>query len=172
MIWLVVFRLASELTSKKTARRGFRRASRVSVMQDGTYSAVWRMFGTFLLVATTAHARDVVIRSDPGGLVAEYAMEFAAVDRRGDRIVIDGTCLSACTMALAIPTTCVTKRAVLGFHTPYQRGEFGTISLEAAQFLWDHYPRPIREWLRDHGGLSPHLKYLKGNALRRLVPSC
>ena len=92
-----------------------------------------------VLLSLPVQARDDVIKSDSGGLVQEYAAEFRRIAASGDRVVIDGPCMSACTMAVAIPTTCITKRAVLGFHMPYELGgEFlHVFNLQAAQFLLD-----------------------------------
>ena len=57
-----------------------------------------------------------------GGAVGDYLNFFAKVKQSGERVVIDGPCLSACTLALStIPRKriCVTSKAVLGFHAPY-----------------------------------------------------
>ena len=64
---------------------------------------------------------DVRILSSPGGAVDAYLAAFARVRQSGERVVIDGPCLSACTLVLStIPRNriCVTRRAVLGFHAP------------------------------------------------------
>ena len=62
---------------------------------------------------------DVRIVSSPGGAVDAYRAAFARVRQSGERVIIDGPCLSACTLVLStIPRNriCVTRRAVLGFH--------------------------------------------------------
>src|SRR6476660_6511809 len=62
---------------------------------------------------------DLRILSSPGGMVDAYLAAFARVRQSGERVVIDGPCLSACTLVLVtIPRNriCVTRRAVLGFH--------------------------------------------------------
>jgi hypothetical protein len=126
------------------------------------------------LLAASAQAKNVIIRSDPGGLIESYAREFHDIAARGDRIVIDGPCFSACTIALSLPTTCVTDRAVLGFHLPRQLGEDSKVelSLEMASLMWGFYPPAIQQWLRDRGGLGPHIKYLRGRDLMKLVKRC
>ena len=77
---------------------------------------------TVLAVAAMLPASaDVRIRSSPGGAVEAYLAAFARVRQSGQRVVIDGPCLSACTLVLStIPRNriCVTRRAVLGFHAP------------------------------------------------------
>ena len=73
----------------------------------------------FVLAALVPASAEVRILSSPGGEVTEYLRLFAAGRATGDRVVIDGPCLSACTLLLStIPNNriCVTRRAVLGFH--------------------------------------------------------
>ena len=73
----------------------------------------------FLLAALAPAFAEVRILSSAGGEVTEYLRLFAAVRATGERVVIDGPCLSACTLLLStIPNNriCVTRRAVLGFH--------------------------------------------------------
>jgi hypothetical protein len=67
-------------------------------------------------------AADIRILSSGGGTVGSYLNFFQQVKQSGERVVIDGPCLSACTLVLSkIPRKriCVTSRAVLGFHAPY-----------------------------------------------------
>src|SRR6185369_15959720 len=69
-------------------------------------------------IVTSAHA-EVRILSSPGGQVGPFIELFDKVRESGERVVIDGPCLSACTLVLmTVPSDriCVTRRAVLGFH--------------------------------------------------------
>ena len=62
---------------------------------------------------------DVRIVSDPGGEVSAYVQKFHEMRASGQHVVIDGPCLSACTLLTGIiprDQVCVTSRAVLGFH--------------------------------------------------------
>src|SRR5262249_33909981 len=62
---------------------------------------------------------EVRILSSPGGTVGSFLTLFEVVRESGERVAIDGPCLSACTLVLStIPANriCVTRRAVLGFH--------------------------------------------------------
>ena len=73
------------------------------------------------LFAVLPARADVRIVSSPGGAVDTYLAAFARVRQSGERVIIDGPCLSACTLVLStIPRNriCVTRRAVLGFHAP------------------------------------------------------
>ena len=70
------------------------------------------------LAISVAYA-DVRIVGDRGGEVSSYIHKFRAVRDSGQRVVIDGPCLSACTLLTGIiprDRICVTARAMLGFH--------------------------------------------------------
>ena len=62
---------------------------------------------------------EVRILASPGGQVGPFLDLFERVRDSGERVVIDGPCLSACTLVLSmVPQNriCVTRRAILGFH--------------------------------------------------------
>src|ERR1700724_3226482 len=62
---------------------------------------------------------EMRIRASPGGQVGPFLDLFERVRDSGERVVIDGPCLSACTLVLSLVPNdriCVTRRAVLGFH--------------------------------------------------------
>src|SRR5262245_46293600 len=78
-------------------------------------------FGIALLIFPLPAQADVRILSSPGGAVDAYLAAFARVRQSGERVIIVGPCLSACTLLLStVPRSriCVTRRAVLGFHAP------------------------------------------------------
>src|SRR5215510_8375496 len=80
------------------------------------------------LFPVIAAQADVRILSSPGGAVDAYLAAFARVRQSGERVIIDGPCLSACTLVLStIPRNriCVTRRAVLGFHAPQLMDQSG-----------------------------------------------
>ena len=54
-----------------------------------------------VLTSATAHA-DYRITRDHGGLVDEYKAKYTAIRDRGERVIIDGICNSACTLVLGI----------------------------------------------------------------------
>ena len=62
--------------------------------------ALASVFGT-LFIAGSASA-DVRIVNDPGGEVSSYLRTFYEMRATGERIVIDGPCLSACTLLTGI----------------------------------------------------------------------
>ena len=90
------------------------------------------------------------IAGDAGGQIGAYVQRHEAMRQSGERVVIDGPCLSACTMVLgAIPRNriCVTSRALLGFHAAFDRDESGgqVTSRGGTSLLMDHYPHASSE---------------------------
>jgi hypothetical protein len=58
------------------------------------------------------------ITGDPGGAVVDYVERFEAARASGEPVIIDGACLSACTLAIGLlprGQVCATPNAVLGF---------------------------------------------------------
>lgn len=131
------------------------------------------------LVATYAMPASAAMRisEDRGGQIGHYLQAFAVLRSSGERVIIDGQCLSACTLLLGmIPRSrmCATPRAVFGFHAAWLPGSDGrpvTSSLGTRE-LWKVYPRKLRRWINSRGGLSRRMIYLKGRDLYRFVPSC
>jgi hypothetical protein len=129
------------------------------------------------LSSTLPAVADIRILSSGGGTVGGYLDFFAKVKQSGERVVIDGPCLSACTLVLStIPRKriCVTSRAVLGFHAPYLVDKNGRTfrKRELTQAMNATYPPNVRAWIKRRGGLSSNLIYLKGNELKALYPRC
>src|SRR5262247_719671 len=127
-------------------------------------------------VATSASAA-VRIRGDSGGQIGPYLEKMALLRGSGERVIIDGPCLSACTMVLGViprERICVTPRARLGFHAAWHPGEDGhpIPSREATKLLMDIYPEHVRSWIARRGGLSPRMMYLSGRELAAMYHSC
>jgi len=91
-----------------------------------------------------------IVRNDPGGAVENRLHEIAQLRLAGTRIEIRGECVSACTMLLGLPNTCVARSSRLGFHGP--QSQYYGVSLAPDQFeYWsqvmaDHYPAAMRAW--------------------------
>jgi len=130
---------------------------------------------TFLTCAASA---DVRITNDPGGEVSAYVSKFHDMRASGERIVIDGPCLSACTLLTGIiprDRVCVTSRAVLGFHAAsyYDDASRSLVPTRKGSRLVMHlYPPEIRSWIDRHGGLTPNLIELRGRELTALYHTC
>ena len=133
---------------------------------------------TVALWTTIAQAEaEVRILASPGGQVGPFLDLFARVRASGERVVIDGPCLSACTLVLStVPNEriCVTRRAVLGFHAARSIDRRGRISAEpeASQAVLEAYPAAVRNWISRRGGLSSRLLLLRGRDLAAIYPSC
>jgi hypothetical protein len=131
---------------------------------------------SLLLAATPAFAEIRIIQS-PGGEVGPFLELFERVRESGERVVIDGPCLSACTLVLSLvpgERICVTRRAVLGFHAARsvdRRGRFYA-EPEASEAVLRAYPAPVRDWIRSRGGLTSRLLLLKGRDLAAIYPRC
>ena len=94
-----------------------------------------------------------------------------------ERVIIDGPCLSACTMVLGViprERICVTARARLGFHAAWHPGDDGrpVTSRAATRLLMEIYPDQVRSWISRRGGLSPRMIYLSGRELAAMYPTC
>jgi hypothetical protein len=129
-----------------------------------------------MLVSPSAMA-DIRIRASGGGQIGQYLRLFAVLRASGQRIVIDGPCLSACTLIVTMvprDRICTTRRAVLGFHAPYLPGETGRELrfAEATKIVLDMYPPQLRNWIRRKGGLTSRPIYLRGRELAALYRPC
>jgi hypothetical protein len=130
------------------------------------------------LFAVLPAQADLRIVSSLGGEVSDYLAVFARVRHSGQRVIIDGPCLSACTLVLStIPRNriCVTPRAVLGFHAPRYydlHTGYTTRAPEATRVVTASYPPGVRAWIKKRGGLSQKIIYLRGRELTALYPLC
>ena len=125
------------------------------------------------LAGLGAYGAEVVHGNDEGGLLGEYVEKYQAMAARGDRLVVDGPCYSACTLALGIVDVCATPRASFGFHMAQSMTLFGYFpSYYWSRYMMAHYPPEIRAWIVSKGGLTPDLKILRGEELAALVPTC
>ena len=120
---------------------------------------------------------EVRILQSPGGQVGPFLDLFEQVRDSGERVVIDGPCLSACTLVLSmVPTNriCVTRRAVLGFHAARSIDRRGRTYAEpeASEIVLQTYPAGVRNWIRSRGGLTSRLLLLRGRELAALYPTC
>ena len=129
-------------------------------------------------LTTCAASADVRITYDPGGEVSSYVQKFQQMRETGERIVIDGPCLSACTLLTGIVPrdhVCVTARAVLGFHAAsyYDDASRSLVPTRAgSRVVMRLYPTEIRSWINRHGGLRPQLITLSGRELTALYRTC
>jgi len=138
------------------------------------------MISVLLVLASLPAHADYRITRDFGGLVEQYKAKYARIRDRGERVIIDGICNSACTLVLGIVPLnriCVTPRASLGFHAAYFARSW-TMGVKVTSYagtrdLMDHYPSSVKEWLRRKGGLTPDMKRVRnGPELWAMVDPC
>src|SRR3989449_11185774 len=114
-----------------------------------------RRIALILLLALTGPAwADMRITRDHGGDVEQYKTKYALIRDRGERVVIDGICNSACTLVLGIVPlnrVCVTPRASLGFHLAYydKATTFGmkVTSYAGTADMMSYYPETVKDWI-------------------------
>jgi hypothetical protein len=129
-------------------------------------------------LVTCAASADVRIVGDPGGEVSSYIAKFTEIRDSGQRIVIDGPCLSACTLFTGIvprDRVCVTRRAALGFHAAsyYDDASRSLVpTRHGSALVMRLYPPVVRAWINRHGGLRPQMIVMRGRELSALYPVC
>src|SRR5262245_24727816 len=127
--------------------------------------------------ATTEASPTMRISDDVGGRIGHYVETYSQIRQTGERVVIDGACLSACTLVLGIvprDRICVTRRATLGFHAAWMPGPEGRPiqSVAGTQALWEIYPQHIKRWINSRGGLSSKMMFLRGRELSAMYAEC
>ena len=130
-----------------------------------------------LLISALPALGEIRILASPGGEAGAYVRLFDAIERSGQKVVIDGPCYSACTLVLSVVPSeriCVTKRAVLGFHAARWVDEKGRTyaATEETRQVAATYPTPVQIWIEQHGGLSAKPIFLRGRELAALIPRC
>lgn len=144
--------------------------------------------GVMMLCALLpATPKTVTVKGDPGGIVVQYVRKYSEMRDRCDRLVIDGSCDSACTIFLGLMSPakyCVTSKANLGFHSASLRtGEPGNYKFahapEMSALMFALYPKRIKRLLKERGWngddrftAHPDLITLNSKDLAGIVPSC
>jgi hypothetical protein len=154
-----------------------------------------RHFGCFvaagLILLTTVHSasahtllgppkpeNSITIGRDRGGYVLQYAVRMLQYKRAGTLLRFTGTCASACTLYLALPSrqTCITRNVAFQFHAPYGAGSNGNRAVQ--KYMIATYPTWVRSWISNNGGLSSATlsmdyayasKYMKSCAVQKVA---
>jgi hypothetical protein len=132
-----------------------------------------------------ASAKVVYVKDDIGGVIIDYAKKYADMRDRGDKLVVDGRCVSACTIFLGIMPKgqyCVTPNAVLGFHSASTRKTFDdghveyTWAPESSVLWFNLYPGPVRKLVAKRGWdvdkPHPDVIWVAGQQLLTIAPPC
>src|SRR5580698_5050814 len=129
---------------------------------------------------TSVASAEMRVTNDPGGEITSYVTKFENLRASGERLVIDGPCLSACTLFTAfLPRgqVCITPRAVLGFHAASYYDDASRSLVPARvgtseRLAMRLYPPAIRSWIMRHGGLTPSIIAMRGRDLAALYSAC
>jgi hypothetical protein len=108
-----------------------------------------------------------------GGDVEEFAIRYALIRVTGRKVVIDGPCVSACTIVASLPRAqvCITRRAVLGVHLAADVDHLP----DPAYTAWavnEYYPLALQNWIARHGGLAAVPKWVRYRDLLAIFPAC
>ena len=127
---------------------------------------------------TSVASAEMRVTNDPGGEITSYVTKFENLRASGERLVIDGPCLSACTLFTAFlprQQVCITPRAILGFHAAsyYDDASRSLVPTRTGtRLVMRLYPQSIRHWIMRHGGLTPRIIGLRGSELASLYDTC
>ena len=132
---------------------------------------------TVAVVSVAPASAAMRIVGDAGGQIGPYLENLLRLRNSGQQVIIDGPCLSACTLVLGVvprERICVTRRARLGFHAAWHPGENGEVVTSAGgtRLLMEIYPQNVRRWLASRGGLTRNMKYLTGRELASMYTTC
>lgn len=115
------------------------------------------LLALMLLVSSPASAEVHRVDDDHGGIVIEYIAKYVAWDKAKDTVIVEGACVSACTIMLGIidnDKMCATKNAEFGFHSAVLM-PYGLYTEEGTRLLWFFYQRRVRKLLLREGWESP-----------------
>jgi len=104
-------------------------------------------------------APTLVIHFSPGGSLFQFTEKYNDIEERGGRVIIDGVCISACTLVLGLVTldrVCTTSRGVFAFHSASVEGKF---SADGTGILWAMMPEQVREFFRQQGWAGPEQEH-------------
>jgi hypothetical protein len=142
---------------------------------------VFAAVAAICLLVTNANAA-MRITFDPGGRLIEYIEKYYQWRSLEASVVIDGMCISACTLIVGIlkpEKVCVTENARLAFHSARYSANDEHAS-EGTRLAWNIYPPHVRAlliargWNGDDPAVNAHpdLIYIEGDDLRTIYRDC
>ena len=112
---------------------------------------------------------EIRILRDPGGQIGPYLEKLASWDASGESIIVDGPCLSACTLVLGViphERVCATRRARFGFHAAWRpMGIYRVRSNNGTALLMKIYPPRVKAWIKKRGGLNGKMIFARGSEI-------
>jgi hypothetical protein len=120
------------------------------------------------------------IAYDPGGELQSFIAKFDALRLAGAHVIIDGECISACTLVTSLPPSkvCITPRAELAFHSAFVLDDDGSkhFSPDGTSIIWHEYPKVIRDMLTakgwDRTQPQENMIWLDHDDLAAIYPDC
>lgn len=109
----------------------------------------------------------LTVKSSYGGQVDAFRNAAIMIGARGDKLVIDGRCLSACTYMVdtTVADVCVTKHAYFGYHL--FRNDDGHY------YPKDYYSKAVYNWVAKHGGWhGDRFTFMSGGQLLKFYKAC
>lgn len=85
----------------------------------------------------------IVITDDKGGLVEKYQLAALRYNILNRRIIIDGSCRSACVLALSVRNICITPNAVVKFHHAYEQ-KTGILRPDVTKVMVNSLPMAVQ----------------------------
>jgi hypothetical protein len=144
--------------------------------------------GVLMLCAMTPAPAKTVITEGNGGKIVDFVKKYSDMRDSGEKVVIDGPCISSCTLLLGLlrpENYCATDRAVLGFHSASLKTErqgekpVYTHAPEMSVLMFDLYPGKVRELLnrrgwngQDYSIAHPEIIWVNGKSLSLIVRRC
>ena len=155
-LWLHRAKLRPQLELRQSAGQSGDETFKWSARRTFVFVIIVSLLGwslLFLLVASfssafaegfsfnvTGNQREIIVRDSTGGSINQAEAFFDLMADNGTRVRIEGTCASACTLALGYPNVCWSPRARFLFHR-------GTSSMgdhdRATYQMVQHLPDPV-----------------------------
>lgn len=119
-----------------------------------------------------------IVDYNPGGNIQWFKIAGMMIRLKGQQLVINGDCVSACVIAAeaAKPNACITPKARFGFHKAYElvAKEIDGQTFTEKTNLVDMPVSPrLTKWIKDEGGFPVNkLLWMSYAEARKFWPSC
>jgi hypothetical protein len=144
--------------------------------------------GALMLCALTPASAKTIITEDNGGIIVNYIRKYSDMRDSGEKVVVDGACISSCTLLLGLlrpENICATDKAVFGFHSASlktaREGEEPVYehAPEMSALMFHLYPGKVRALLNRLGWQGqkswiphPDIIWVKGKSLSLIARRC
>lgn len=110
--------------------------------------------------------KTLTIMESYGGEAGDFEAAAITLALRGDKLVIDGGCYSACGYLLDIvDNACFTQHAYVGYHMLKSGTEY--------YYPKDYYRKAVYDWVSRNGGwYSDRFTFMSGGQLLQFYKAC